>query len=227
MAAHCAICPDYHVTWPLVWYESWQSGIFFVSNLWHECGKWSQCGLSSVRVGVAWNWHTAVFVKHLGSNTRARCYRARLFREEVQLTCKLPAFLPARQRFPACWKLHLESVPQETGVTACEGNLPTPSATHLITRVDLTGRNEAVPGGSAWSPSSPGEHKASLWCCLFGPWLSEQLASLSTLLLDVEFAGFLDLVTPSYLDRTKSVESMFWILKNSLWLDQNFSYSRD
>lgn len=50
--------------------------------------------------------------------------------------------------------------------------------------------DRAVPGGSA---RVLGQHDArpapSMWCCHFGPWLSEKLVSLqaSTILLDVEF----------------------------------------
>lgn len=54
------------------------------------------------RVGMTSDWHTVVFVKYLGSNTGARLQRTGPIREEMQFTCKLLAFLPARQRFPGC-----------------------------------------------------------------------------------------------------------------------------
>lgn len=215
----------------------WEIKLVWLSQL--RGHRWA--GPRGVCAGAGWEWPSTgrqwVFVKYLGSNTGARLRRAGPFGEEMQLPWKLPAFLPARERFPGCWKPQLASVPQETErVTAREGNLPAPPATPLITRVDLVGsRNKAVPGGSEGLLGQhnplPAQTSVSYnWGAAISAlgytrsWLA---CWASSILLDVEFVRLLDLVTPSYLNGAKSVESMSWILKISLWLDENFNYSWD
>ena len=64
----------------------------------------------------------------------------------MQLTYKLLAILPDRERFPGCWKPHLASVPQETGTYSTWRPSACSTATPGVSWAGL--RNKAVYGGA-------------------------------------------------------------------------------
>lgn len=126
----------------------------------------------------------------------------------MQLTCKLLAILPDRERFPGVLKTPCGKCPTGNRILQHMKGICPPTATLESTGLG-SGTNLCMEGQKAsqgsTSPLLPRHAQAITECCHFSPWSSVKLGSLLSFnhLLEVEFVGFLDLVTSSYLVRAK------------------------